>query len=184
MVRCKCIQVRSISACGSYWSSIEALFHKAERCRQNFVGQAAVPQYRVKNVFETTDYAFPDTSMVGSTRWVKLPLNSFLQECVVEDLLVDVVHEFFYTGYEICAVVRPNYGWGAPVGAKPFNPHHAAPRVHARDQFEVDSTSREAGKKKAPSFLRRSFDRYKERSEIINSRVRKRGFFESESFTR
>ena len=88
MVRCKWIQVRSASTCGCYWSSIEALFHKAERCRQNFIGPAAVPQDRVKNVFETTDYAFPNISMVRSTRSVKVPPNSFLQECVVEDLLV------------------------------------------------------------------------------------------------
>ena len=187
MVRCKCIQVRSVSTCGCYWSSIEAMFHKAERCRQSFIGQVAVPQDRVKKVFETKDYAFPTTSIMGSTRWVKLPLNSFLQVCVVEDLLVptaDVVHEFFFAGYEVCAVVRPNYGCGAPARAKPFNSHHAATRVQARDHLEVDGTSREAGKKKAPSFLSRSFDRYKERSEIFNARVRKRGFFESESFLR
>ena len=155
MVRCKCIQVRSVRTCGCYWSSIEALFHKAERCRQNFVSQAAIPQYRVKKVFETTDYAFPDTSMVGSTWWVKLPFNSFLQECVVEDLLVriaDVIHEFFFAGYQVCALVRPNYGWGAPAGAKPFNSHHAATRVHARDHLEVDGTSREASKKKPHLF--------------------------------
>ena len=27
--------------------------------------------------------------------------------------IVDVVQEFFLDGYGICAVVRPNYGWGA-----------------------------------------------------------------------
>ena len=118
MVRCKCIQVRSVSTCGCYWSSIEALFHKAERCRQNFIGQAAVLQDRVKYVFDTTDYAFPNTSMVGSTRWIKLPLNSFLQECVVEDLLVpivDVVHEFFFSGYKVCAVVRRAQNLSIPI---------------------------------------------------------------------
>ena len=105
--------------------------------------------------------------MVGSTQWVRLPVDLFVQECIVEDLvvpIVDVVQEIYFASYEICAVVRPTYRWGAPAVAKLFDSHDAATRVHARDHLEVDGTSREACKKKAPSFLCRSFDRYEENS--------------------
>ena len=79
MVDCKCVQVRTVSTCGCYWSSIEAMFHKVERCRQNFIGQAAFPQDRVKNVFETTDSAFPNTSMVGALGGLNFHLFRFFK---------------------------------------------------------------------------------------------------------
>ena len=49
------------------------------------------------------------------------------------------------------------------------NISNAATRVHARDHLEVDGSSHEAGKTEAPSFFGRSFDRYKERSKVINA---------------
>ena len=95
--------------------------------------------------------------------------------------IVDVVQEFFFAGYEDCAVIRPNYGWGAPAGANSFNYHHAATRFHARDHLDMDGKSREAGQKRKLHLfsVRESFDRSKERSELINARVWKRGFLKA-----
>ena len=186
MVRCKCIQVRSVSACGSYWSSIEALFHKAERCRQIFVGQSAVTQYRVKNVFElrtTRSQTPPWWGALGvfnfhSFRFFK---SASLRTCWFQLLMLYMGSFSLATKFVPLSDQTTD---GVPRRAQNLQIPISAPRVHARDHLEVDSTRREAGKKKAPSFLRRSFDRYKEWSKIINVCVRKRGFFESESFAK
>ena len=119
------VQIDSIRASWYQWSCIQTLLHKAKCCYQNFVSWPSVPKNSVEHVFETPDHAFPNTTVVRCTRWVKLPRDTFLDEGLSRNLLVpvwNVSEELLFSGNEICSVVWPwNWTDGIPLRAVNFS---------------------------------------------------------------
>ena len=75
---------------------------------------------------------------------------------------------------EVGTIIRPNHSRSTPTGDEPLHSHYTRTSVHGRDNFNMDSTSRETSEKKSPPLLGSPTNGDVEWDEVINPGVGKR----------